>query len=167
MSARGSGALRRDFSCGSKRERAIKMARSAHPLRLSSGAGPRAAGREDRRHRTALHPRRRLDDDLVANLIDDRLDLLERDLGVRDLTTAEAHRDLHLIAALNKAADMVHLEADIMVIGLRAELNLFQLDLRLALLRLGLLLLLVVFEAAVVHDLTDRGLGLRVHFDEV
>ncbi|GFO64133.1 hypothetical protein GMPD_20520 [Geomonas paludis] len=48
-----------------------------------------------------------------------------------------------------------------MRVGLGTKLNLFELDLYLFLLRLGLLLGLLVFELAVIHDTADRGDGCR------
>jgi hypothetical protein len=53
------------------------------------------------------------------------------------------------------------------VVGLRSELDLFDLDDGLLALRLGRLLLLFVLVLSEVEDLAHRGLGLGVHLDEV
>ena len=59
------------------------------------------------------------------------------------------------------------LEVEVVIVRLRAELDLLDLDDGLLALRLARLLLLLVLVLAEVEDLADGRLGLRVHLDEV
>src|SRR5262249_16933230 len=97
-------------------------------------------------------------------------DLIEHDLphlGVDDLAAAEDDDELALVAFLEEAPDVLHLEVEVVLVGLRAELDLLQDDRRLVLARSLLLLRRLVLELAEVHDLADRGRRARVHLDEL
>src|SRR5690606_12993201 len=74
---------------------------------------------------------------------------------------------LHLVPALEEAARGTELHAEIVVVRLRAHLDLFDLDDRLLALGLALALALLVLELAEVEDLTDGGLSLGVDLDQV
>ena len=65
---------------------------------------------------------------MSSSCLEDDVELLVRLLGVRDLAAAEAHGELHLVAGLEEAARRLHLEVDVVVVGLRAELDLLDLD---------------------------------------
>ena len=84
-----------------------------------------------------------------------------------DLAAAEADGELHLVAAFDEAARGAHLEVEIVVVGLRAELDLLYFDDALLALRLALLLLFLVLELAVVEDLADWRNRLGVDLDEI
>ena len=86
---------------------------------------------------------------------------------MRHLAAAEAQRDLHLVAFAEEALHRLHLRVVVVVVDGRAHLDLLDLDDLLLLARLGGLLLLLVFELAVVHQLDDGRLGLRRNFDEI
>src|SRR5690606_36271062 len=95
------------------------------------------------------------------------VELTERRLGVRDLATAEAARDLHLVALLEEPARVSDLDLEVVLVGLRAQLDLFQLHQDLTAAGLRLLLLHLVLVLPEVHHLAHGRVGLRVHFDEV
>src|SRR5690606_13754752 len=107
-----------------------------------------------------------LDHHEIEDLVDDEVDLTGRGLRVRDLATTEADRELDLVAALDEATYVLHLEPDVVVVGLRAQLDLLELDLRLTFPGF-VLLLLFVLEAPEVHDLARGRDSLRIHLDEV
>ena len=88
------------------------------------------AGGEHGRHGAALHAGVLLHDRDVAHRVYDGVDLTLRGLGVRDLAAAEADRDLDLVPLFQEAARVLDLEGDVVVVGLRAEFDLLELDLR-------------------------------------
>ena len=86
---------------------------------------------------------------------------------VRLLAPAKHDRDLDLRALVQKALDVAFLCVVVVDPDLRPELDLLDVDLRLVLAReLGSLLLLVPVLPP-VHDLGDRGIGVRCHLDQV
>ena len=62
---------------------------------------------------------------------------------------------------------MLHLEVEVVLVGLRAELDLLEHDRRLVLARGLLLLRRLVLELAEVHDLADRRRGARIDLDQL
>ncbi len=84
---------------------------------------------------------------------------------MRHLTAAETQGDFHLVAVLEKLEHVAHLDVIVMRVGVRAELDLFDLDDLLLLAGLGFALLLFVFELAEVHDLAHgrRRVGRDFH----
>jgi len=86
---------------------------------------------------------------------------------VDDLTTAEHDDQLALVAFGQEPADVLHLEVEIVLVRLRTKLDLLQDDGGLMLPRLFLLLGGLVLELAEVHDLTDRGNGTWIDFDQL
>ena len=123
--------------------------------------------RDHDRHRARFHHRAGLDVREILGARHDDGELLLRLLGVRDFATAEAHGELHLVARFEEAARRFHLEVEVVVVGLRTELDLLDVNDRLLALGLARLLLLLVLVLAEVEDLADRRVGLRVHLDEV
>src|ERR1043166_6178633 len=77
----------------------------ARGLRLAA-AGLRPP-RQDRVHLVAFHPRQRLRDRDVAQLLDEPLEDPAADLGMRHLAAAEEDRRLHLVAVLEEALDVL------------------------------------------------------------
>jgi hypothetical protein len=124
-------------------------------------------GREQDGHRLGLHAGRLLDDGDVLRGLDEVHELHLGRLRVRDLAAAEAARDLHLVAVLEEAADVLRLRLEIVIVGLGAELHFLQLHLHLTLASFALLLLFLVLELAEVHDLADRRHPFGVHLDEI
>ena len=81
------------------------------------------------------------------------------------LATTELNGDLHLIIVFKKANRLLDFEINIVLARLGTHTDLFQFCLML--LTFGSTLALVVLKFTVVHNTTDRRLGLRGHFDEV
>ena len=86
---------------------------------------------------------------------------------VGHLAAAEPQRHLHLVAVLEEADHVAHLDIVVMGVGVRAELDLLDLDDLLLLPRLAFALLRFVLELAEVHDLADRRRGVGGDLDEV
>src|SRR5688572_12769039 len=89
------------------------------------------------------------------------------DLRVRHFAAAEENRRLDLVAVFNEALDVVLLELVVVLVDLRAKLDLLDLDHLLVTLGLARPLLLLVLILAVVHDPADRRHGGRRDFDQV
>src|SRR5262249_49072400 len=103
----------------------------------------------------------------VGQLADQPLEDPASDLGVRHLASAEEDRRLDLVAVLEEALDVLLLELVIVLVHLRAELDLLDLDDLLVLLRRPRALLLLVLIAPEVHDAAHRRIGGRGDLDEV
>ena len=87
--------------------------------------------------------------------------------SMRDLATAEADRDLDLVAVLEEAAGVLHLGVQVADIDVGGQANLFDLHDALVLARFLFALGLLETEFTVVHDFADRRLGLRGDFDQI
>lgn len=86
---------------------------------------------------------------------------------MRHFPTSEKHGHLAAIAIFNKATNVFDLGFQIVIIGLGTELDFLDLYLGLTLFGfLGLFLFLVKI-LAIVHNLTDRRLGVGRHLDEI
>src|SRR3546814_15384141 len=79
---------------------------------------------------------------------------------MRHLAAAEAHGHLDLVAFLDEAAGVPHLDVVIVVVDVRTELDLLDIDDLLLLARLVLLLLDLVFVFSVVQNFANRRLGI-------
>src|SRR5439155_14502226 len=124
-------------------------------------------GRQNHEQHPAFEARGLLDDRDVLQLgLDAAQDGLP-DLAVRDLTAAEHHGHARLVALGEELADRLRLEGVIVLFRLGTELHFLELHDRLLLLRLARLLLGLVLELAVVHDLADRRLGHGRDLDQV
>jgi len=122
---------------------------------------------EDHEQQPAFEASRLLDDRDVLQL---RLDTAQdglADLAMGDLAAAEHDRHARLVALGEELADGLGLEGVVVLLGLGPELHFLELDDRLLLLRLVRLLLGLVLELAVVHDLADRRLRHRRDLDQV
>src|SRR5262249_49221821 len=86
---------------------------------------------------------------------------------VDDLAAAERDDEPDLIPLFEEPPDVANLELVVVVVGLRPELDLFDLDDRRVLLRLVGLLRLLVLELPVVHDAADGRHGLGRDLAEV
>ena len=74
---------------------------------------------------------------MTANVLQLLLDVfhdLPADIGVHDLPSPEHHGDFDLVLLLQKFSDMLDLDLQIMLLRLRAEPDLFDLNCGLALL---------------------------------
>jgi hypothetical protein len=88
-------------------------------------------------------------------------------LGPGLLTTTEHDRDLHLVPGLEEALDVALLGLVVVVVDLRPELLLLDLDVGLVPPSLARLHRRLVLELAVVHELDDRRPGVGGHLDQV
>ena len=99
--------------------------------------------------------------------LDQPLENPAADFRVRHLAAAEEDRRLHLVAVLEEALDVLLLELVIVLVHLRTELDLLDLDDLLVLPRLARALLLLVLVLPEVHDAADRRHGRRRDLDQV
>ncbi len=83
------------------------------------------------------------------------------------LTSTEQHRDLDFVPLLEELVRPLGLRLEIVLADLRPEANLFQLNDFLMLASLTLLLRLLVLEATVVEQATDRRDDVGSDFDEI
>src|SRR5690606_17848576 len=101
--------------------------------------------------------------DVFGHLLEEAL----TDLLVGDLAPAEHDGDARLVALLQEPADVTDLDLVIVLIGLRPQLDLLELDDDLLFARFRGLLLGLVLVLAVVHDLADGGPRRRRDLDQV
>ena len=97
----------------------------------------------------------------------DPLEHLHAKILVRHLAAAEAQGDLHLVALLEEGLDGLHLHLVVVVIDVRAHLDLFDFDDLLLLAGLVGLLLQLVLVASEIDDLDDRRIGLSRDLHQV
>ena len=103
----------------------------------------------------------------VSISLADAFQHLDADLLVRHLAAAEAQGHLDLVALLDERLHGAHLHLIVVLIDVRADLDLLDLDDFLLLLGLVLLLLLFVFELAEVEDLDHRRLGVGADLQQI
>src|SRR6185503_10284917 len=125
------------------------------------------AARQDGVHLVAFHPRHRFREGEIRHLSDQPLENPPPDLGMRHLAAAEEDRRLDLVAVLEEALDVLLLELVVVLVDLRAELDLFDLDHLLVLASLARALLLLVLVLPEIHDAADRRVGRRGNLDQV
>src|SRR5690606_6865830 len=118
-------------------------------------------------HLPAFHAGPGFDHDVFAQVGLDPLQHAAAELLVAHFTATEADVDLDLVAILQEAAHLAHLDLVVAVVGHRAELDF--LDLNLLRLLLGLVgaLLRLEPELAEVHDLADRRIRVGLDLDQV
>src|SRR5438128_676780 len=117
--------------------------------------GPFLLADQHDRHATAFHARLLLDAGHVGHLLGDPVEHRLAELGVRDRAPAEEDRHLDAVALGQEAADVPHLEVDVVRARLRADLHLLQDGGGRLLARLLRLLLLRIAELSEVHDAAD------------
>ena len=86
---------------------------------------------------------------------------------VGHFAATEPQGDFNLVAVFQKLEHVAHFDFVVVAIGVRAELNLFDLDDLLLLTRLSFFLLSFVFEFAIVHDFADRRVRVWRNLDKV
>src|SRR5205823_2558932 len=86
---------------------------------------------------------------------------------MRHLAAAEPKGYLDLVALIEEAPDRLHLHVVIVIVDHGAHLDLLDLDDLLLLAGFGGLLLLLIFELAVIENLAHRRLGIGRQFDEI
>src|SRR5688572_3921215 len=122
---------------------------------------------QDDVHLIAFLARHRLGHCQFPQIGDEPLENAPPDLRVRHLAAAEEDRRLHLVAVSQEALDVLLLEVIVVLIDLRSELDLLDLDHPLVLLGLPRSLLLLVLVLAKIHDPADRRHGRRGDLDEI
>ncbi len=149
-----------------------RIASVKRPRVKSSVARPEVGKFSDRlfRHKDAgdslaLLLRRRLDLAHFVERSNHIVDQLSTFVDVRDLAASEYDRDDDLILVAKKPARLIELEVDVVLSGFWPEANL----LNLALMRVGfaVLLLLLIFELAEIHDSANRGSLAGRNLDQV
>jgi hypothetical protein len=86
---------------------------------------------------------------------------------VSSLTTTEEHGELDLVAVVKELASLVDLDAQVVIVDLRAKADFLELALFGVAARLLLFLFLLVLPLPIVHDLADRWTREGRDFDEV
>ena len=119
------------------------------------------------RHRLAFHPRRLLDNRQIFRFFQDLEELTLSGFRMRDLAATETARDFDLVAILEETSNMTDFHFHIVIVGLRSELDFFELDLDLTLFRVIFPFLLFVFKPPKIHDFADGRHGFGVDLDEV
>src|SRR5438093_261811 len=99
--------------------------RSRSPLRAPASA--RRCGPPRERAPGACH-RRPLHGSEVVRLLSEPVELHLRALRMRDLAPTEPHRELHLVPRLDEAPCRAKLYVEVVIVGLRPELQLLHLD---------------------------------------
>src|SRR6266545_4067103 len=131
------------------------------------GTNHATARSDDHDHATAFHHRALFDQRDVGHGADHLVEHRLTGLRVNDLTAAKDDDQLALVALGEERADVLHLEVEVVVVGLRAELDLLEHDRRLMAARGLLLLRCLVLELPKVHDLADRRRRAWVHLDQL
>lgn len=103
----------------------------------------------------------------LGDIVGDAVQQIKPKLLVRHLAPAEAQRDLDLVPLIEEFHDRAHLDFVIMGIGPGTELDLLDFDDFLLFAGLSLALLLLIFKAAEVHDLANRGHGVGRNLDQI
>ena len=86
---------------------------------------------------------------------------------MRFLSSHELHLDAHTVAVLKEFERLLGAHLEIVGAGGESDADSLYLDFFLLFSVFALALLPLIFELAEVHDLADRGLGIRRDFDEV
>lgn len=124
-------------------------------------------GSEDGHHAAAtFHLRVLLDLGDIFERRDDRRENFAAAFMMGVFTTTEHDAQFHLVFLFEKATRLLGLELDIVIARLRTHPNFLQLNL-MALLILGRLLLLLVFEFAVVKNSANRRTLIGRDFHEI
>jgi hypothetical protein len=118
-------------------------------------------------HLPAFEEWRALDDPVLLQLLADGDEQHAAAVRVREFASAEAHRDLELVALIEKLRGRADLCANVVVVDLRRDPYLLPRDSLLLLLGvLGLLLQVVAVLSEIAHP-RDRRLDIRRDLDEV
>ena len=133
----------------------------------SAGADDAAARADHHDHAAPFHHGPLFDHGDVADRLDDLIEHRLPGLRVDNLAAAKDDDELALVPLGEEPADVLHLEVEVVLVGLRAELDLLEHDRRLVLARSLLLLRRLVLELPEVHDLADRRNGPRIDFDQL
>ena len=122
---------------------------------------------EHHNHLPPFHLRLLLDDADIGQILLNPSEQIQTKLAVGVLTTTKSHRNLGFIALVQETSEVFQLDLIIANISTRPELDLFNLNLLLLLARLVLLLFLIEPKASIIHQPTNRRIGIRNDLDEI
>ena len=101
------------------------------------------------------------------HVICDTLQKFAAQVLVRHLTAAKAQRDFDFVTVVEKLDHVAHFDVVIMRVGVRAELDIFDLDDLMLFAGLGFALLLFVFELAEIHYFANGWVCIGRNLDKV
>src|SRR5271166_1849188 len=130
-------------------------------------SGGRLSRRQNHHHLPVFHPGHLLDLGRQVHLRPDPFQHAHADVLMRHLAAAKAQSHLDLVAFINERLHGAHLHLIVVLINVRANLDLLDLNDFLLLLSFVLLFLLFVFELAEVQDLAHRRVGVRADLDQI
>ncbi len=116
---------------------------------------------------TAFRSRFLLDLAHVLGVGNDTFEDAQPAILMDDFTPTEENRHFNAVSILKESLDMPDLGLEIVVVGLRTNLDFLDLHYGLAFLGLLLLFLRLVLELAVVHHTTDRRIGRSGDFHQI
>ena len=144
----------------------MAFARARHWRHLFRRLPSGRAG-QDHGHHAPFEHRRALDRGHILQLHDHLLQQLAPQVGMGHLATTEHHGNLDLVPLAEELLDLADLDGQIVIVGLGAHADLFELRCLLALAGFVFLLLLLVLEPAIVHKTADRGNRHGRDFDQI
>jgi hypothetical protein len=109
--------------------------------------------------RVAFHPRTEFDYRALANFVQQALEHLASQIGMRHLAAAEEDGGLYFVALFEEAEYVVLFKLVVVLVHIDAELHFLDGDDLLVLLCRALLLLFLIQELAVILDATDGRIG--------
>ena len=95
------------------------------------------------------------------------LQIFERDLGIIHFAAAELDRHADFVSLEQPAAGIVHLEAAVRFVRLRAQADFLDFDLGLRLFGFAFFLGAFINELAIVYHAADGGSGVWRYFDKI
>jgi hypothetical protein len=118
-------------------------------------------------HGPALHPRRLFDRTVRTELIGELIEQRSAQIRVGHLAAAEEDGQLDLVAGVEELRGLPTFGFEVMIIDLRPDADLFQLDNVLVSARLALFAALLVSKLPVVHEPADGWHRVGSHLDEI
>ena len=114
--------------------------------------------RQDRVQRIAFLARPKLDNPLIADVLNQPVKNFSSQAGARHLATAEKDCRLDFVTFLQKTQHMVLLGLVVVIVHINAEFHFLDRDRLLVLLGLSLLLLLLIQKLPIIHNAANRRL---------
>jgi hypothetical protein len=118
-------------------------------------------------HGPALHPRRLFDRAVRTELIGELIEQRFAQIRVGHLAAAEEDGQLDLVSGVEELRGLPTFGLEVMIIDLRPDADLFQLDNVLVAARLALFAALLVSKLPVVHEPADGWHRVGSHLDEI
>jgi len=123
--------------------------------------------RHEHDHGPAFHARRLLDSAVRPELIGKLVQQSLTNIRMRHLSTTEQDSELDLIASVEEPRRLSPLRLQVVVVDLRPDAHLFQLDNVLIAARLTIFPALLIAKFAVIHQSTDGRNGIRRNLDQI